>query len=369
VAVVVAASPSRLTLARQRRGYTLSQVAKAVALTPAAISLFESGERTPSPETLARLAHYLEFPVDFFTAGDVEPLEAATDRERPTSSVASFRSLRSLTVRNRARALAVGVLAVELFELIESKLVIPALAIPDLQGEKPELAAASLRAAWGLGDGPIFNCVHLLEAKGVRVFWSREECREVDAFSFWRDGRPYVMLGTHKTAERSRRDAAHELAHLVLHQHGDVCGREAEQEAEAFASAFLTPSEQFARECPLDPRDADILALKRRWMISRQSTVRRMFDVGRIGEWRYRSEFIAMSQAGRDNEPDPIERETSLLFAKALPKLLEVGLGLDVIAAELCLPLRELLNLVPVNEPERWVTAIRQRPVLRLVGE
>jgi Zn-dependent peptidase ImmA (M78 family) len=47
-------------------------------------------------------------------------------------------------------------------------------------------------------------------------------------------------LNTFKSAERSRFDAAHELAHLVLHIHGMTSGgRDIEREADMFASAFL----------------------------------------------------------------------------------------------------------------------------------
>jgi len=47
-----------------------------------------------------------------------------------------------------------------------------------------------------------------------------EQCREVDAFSLWRHGSPFVFLNTQKTPEHSRFDVAHELGHLVLHRHG-----------------------------------------------------------------------------------------------------------------------------------------------------
>src|SRR3546814_6566541 len=53
-----------------------------------------------------------------------------------------------------------------------------------------------------------------------------EDTKNVDAFSCWRNGQPFVFLNTFKSAERSRFDAAHELAHLVLHRHGGPQGRE-----------------------------------------------------------------------------------------------------------------------------------------------
>lgn len=67
------------------------------------------------------------------------------------------------------------------------------------------------------------------------------DAAEVDAFSMWRQSTPFVFLNTKKSAEHSRFDAAHELGHLVLHRHGSPQGREAEREANAFASAFLMP--------------------------------------------------------------------------------------------------------------------------------
>lgn len=93
----------------------------------------------------------------------------------------------------------------------------------------------------GLGEAPIANMVHLLETKGVRVFSLVEDCHELDAFSTWLDGTPFVFLNTRKSAERSRMDAAHELGHLVLHRVGRPQGKEAEEEATRFGAAFLMP--------------------------------------------------------------------------------------------------------------------------------
>src|SRR3546814_18887947 len=87
--------------------------------------------------------------------------------------------------------------------------------------------------------------VHLLESRGIRVFSLSENTKEVDAFSVWRDDAPYVFLNRFKSAERSRYDAAHELAHLCLHKHGGAAAEyrdsSVEKETSAFAGAFLMP--------------------------------------------------------------------------------------------------------------------------------
>jgi Zn-dependent peptidase ImmA (M78 family) len=112
----------------------------------------------------------------------------------------------------------------------------------DLSSEtNPESAAEYVRDRWALGQQPIKNMIHLLESKGVRVFSIAVEAREVDAFSTWKGGVPFIFLNSYKSAERSRFDAAHELGHLILHRHGEPQGRQAEIDANRFAAAFLMP--------------------------------------------------------------------------------------------------------------------------------
>ena len=93
--------------------------------------------------------------------------------------------------------------------------------------------------------------IHLLERHGVRVFLAcRGQRGGLDAFSFWRDGVPYVFLNTTKTPQDSGMDAAHELGHLVLHAWGGPGGRAAEEEAKAFGSAFLLPRRSVIADAP-----------------------------------------------------------------------------------------------------------------------
>lgn len=341
---------------------TLRELADRVACSPAAISQFESGDRRPSERLVAALALALGFPSGFFFAGKIEPLSAESRSE--TSSVATFRSLRSLTARSRARALASGVIAAEFSRAISHRVRTPEVRLPDLSEHGPETAAATLRAAWTLGTGPISNALHVIEAHGGRAFWMRDECDEVDAFSFWREGQPFMMLSSKKTPERGRRDVGHELGHLVLHKNCQVFDRTVEDEAEQFASAFLLPKAQFSAECGANPTPARIGELKARWAVSRASVVRRAFELDLMTEWRYRSEFVAMAETGRVIEADPIAREESLLFTRLMPMFIESGIYLSDLAEELFVRVSELLNLIPLQAPERWVSAVPQGRVV-----
>src|SRR3546814_15647567 len=111
--------------------------------------------------------------------------------------------------------------------------------------------------------------IKLLESKGVHVFSLAEDTKNVDAFSCWRNGQPFVFLNTFKSAERSRFDAAHELAHLVLHRHGGPQGREAETEANQFASALLMPHAALVSTIPSVIRLDQFLRAKHRCGLAR----------------------------------------------------------------------------------------------------
>src|SRR4030095_1201305 len=127
----------------------------------------------------------------------------------------SFRSLTSMTATHRDAALAAGSIGFEISDWVTARFELPPASLLDLHLYDPETAAQTLRQEWGLGERPISNMIHLLESKGVRVFSLAENTREVNAYSVWRRDHPYVFLNTFKSAECSRFDSAHELAHLV----------------------------------------------------------------------------------------------------------------------------------------------------------
>ena len=249
-------NPSRLALARRRRGLTKRELADAAQLSERSIVAYEAGATVPNDDTVAELARVLTFPPAFFYRGDVDEIPA---------DAASFRSMSRMTAAQRDRALAGGQLALELTAWTDDRFGLPGADLPDLRHySDPEAAANTLRVHWRLGDGPITHMVRLLEAKGVRLFSLAEHCREVDAFSFWRGPVPFVFLNTMKSGERGRFDAAHELAHLTLHRHGEPAGREAERDADAFASAFLMPRSAILATAPRVPSLERLTAAKRR---------------------------------------------------------------------------------------------------------
>jgi Zn-dependent peptidase ImmA (M78 family) len=295
------------------------ELAERVDLSVRSITAYESGETTPLTEHVEALARALRFPVSFFE----QPEFAA-----PEPDVASFRSMKKMTAAQRDMALASGALCIELSRWIEQRFDLVNPDLPDLRGTEPEAAAAEVREAWKLGSKPIKSIVHQLEARGVRVFSLAHDSVEVDAFSLWQGKAPFIFLNTLKSGERGRFDAAHELGHLVLHRHGAPQGRDAEQQADDFASALLMPRETVIASAPRVPSVENLIALKRMWGVSVIALVVRLHRLGLLTDWNYRQLCCDLSVRGyRKKEPDPMPRETSQVLDKVFAALREDGLG------------------------------------------
>lgn len=336
-------SPERLALARQRRGLFKQELAARVGVSVRTVTAWESGDAPPSEEHVAVIAQVLNFPPEFFF-GDAPPI----------LKTAAFRSLARMTARQRDMALAAGSEAVALDVWVSDQFRRPAPNVPDFPGSDPEVAAVAVRATWGLGYNPIPNLIHRLEANGIRVYSLVHDGTEIDAFSDWQNGIPFVFLNTVKTAERSRMDAAHELAHLVLHAHtGGPSSKGEEDEAKAFASAFLMPGPAVAATMPKRISLATIIDAKQRWGVSALAYVHRLWTLGRITKWQYSTLCIQIKSAHPTSEPGPERnRESSQVLAKVLTAGPAVR---KEIIQHLHIPMRDLdeitfgLTLTPVT--------------------
>jgi Zn-dependent peptidase ImmA (M78 family)/transcriptional regulator with XRE-family HTH domain len=321
-------SASRLTLARKRRGLPLAELSAQVGVSVQSLSNYENGRQEPSPWVIDGLASSLKFPAAFFGAPDIDLLYVDD---------VSFRSRSKLPARKRDVALSVGRLAIEFHAWVDERFSLPKPDLPTLNKPDPETAANMVRAQWGLGNAPISNMIHLLEAHGVRVFSVAPEFSEVDAFSCFYDDVPFVFLNTMKTAVRGRFDAAHELGHLVLHGQGrDLVKTTAEQEANDFAGAFLMPRDSISAHMPSSALIDQIIYGKQIWNVSALALTYRMHDIGMLSDWHYRTTCIELGERGyRNSEPEDTMRETSQLLDKVFRLLRKKGISRADIAAEL----------------------------------
>ncbi len=340
-------TPSRLAIARKRHGLTLTRLADLTGLSTRSVSLYENGHAEPTDETLRQLASVLEVDPEFLAGPDVD--------EIPVDAV-SFRALSKMTARQRDRALSAGRVALLINDWIEARFELPGPDIPSLTGYDPESAAQVVRARWGLGERPVANMLHLVESRGVRIYSLTAENSQLDAYSLYWHGQPFIFLNTAKSGERGRFDAAHELGHLVLHGEHLVPNRPAaETEANRFAAAFLMPRASVLAQGLRDATPDRILAAKRIWKVAAIALAHRLYELDLLTDWGYRAVCVQLSQWGyRRTEPQGIDRESSQLLAKVLRSVRDHGETFATMAGAVGISTAELhshvfgLTLTPV---------------------
>ena len=376
----------RFDLARQRRGLTKRDLAHQLNVTDRTVSNWYNNQEIDE-RILEKAAEILDFPLSFFYGNDVEKIHVES---------VSFRALSKMTAKKRDMAISQTILAEMISDWIDQNFELPLPNVPDLHELRsdfstdtiesldeanedegnyyleysyPEACADTVRKAWGLGEQPIPNLIALLESKGIRVFSLTDEAQDVDACCRWTSGRPFIFLNTSRTAERCRFDLAHELGHLVMHKHGIIEGIHVEQEANAFASAFLMPRRSLLADPLRIPSLKSILSKKEIWQVSAAALTYRCSKLGIITDWNATSIYKQLAQRGRNNEPNPIAHESSLLLDKVFQVLAQENFDLSKLTNDLCLHLDEVNNLTfnLVNKYQN-LEALRRRSQLTILN-
>ena len=339
-------NPSRLKIARERRGLTKQQLADLCGVTRRTVTSWETGD-TDSPPVDA-ISKALGFPRAFFFEDDISAVNKAA---------VSFRALSTVSAYKVDRVLAMAKLASLISRWMDRNYKTPAPQVPDFTEAEPRgrgrvtwpiAAAESLRAEWTLGPKPTKNMLSLLERRGVRVFSLPNSDREVDAISYWEAGGWFIFLNLDRSAERMRFDLAHELGHLVLHR-GVFTKRERRFELEAndFASAFLVPEDSLRMQITGRPTMDDLFTLKTHWRVSAVAMAYKLHHLGLISEWIYRTWMIELTERGyRAGEPAGRDPEPSVLLRQLFELAREDGWTPRKIAADLSLPEDELNSIV-----------------------
>ncbi len=350
--------PARLIQARARLSLSKADLAAAAVVPAAAIGHYEAGISVPRVEVLGRMAAALELLPEFFNFG--RPL-ARLDTLNP-----HFRSLRSARVSDRQRALAMAAQLWELIFALERQVKLPKTDLPEVPpGTAPAEAAAILRAHWALPEGPIRHLVATVESHGIVVAMRPlGEIDDVDAFSVIIVDRPIIITTPRRTENvfKHRFSIAHEIGHVLLHGH---CGEQSamiEQEADAFAAAFLTPAG--AMEAAL-PHRLDLAALdrlSRTWGVAPTSLVRRMLERGRTTEASARRARQRLATR-YDPTADP-----TCAYPGEVPSLLRKAAKLAAHHGAPITALADTLKLSPAHVRD-LLGEDDQRPALRLVGE
>ena len=320
----------RLTLARKLAGLKKVDLAGLVGKSAASVTSWENNATKPSSATVAQLALALEVEPQFF-------LPAGT--REPAVSQPHFRSLRSTTQTAQDQAAAYGRLAGDIGALLEKSVEFPTRNLPSIpvdasapSADGPEKAARAAREFFDLPIGPVSHMIRLVERAGVLVVFSPPQTASIDAFSMEVEGRPIIVLNpTKDDYYRQRFDVAHELGHLIMHADSEPGSRIAEDQANRFASEFLTPTEQVKNDLPRTTTERGwerLAQLKEHWGVSLQALLFRARALGVMSEVTYRNAMMRVSANGwRRAEPGQVMVvEMTSLIPRAVDVLEQAGM-------------------------------------------
>ena len=309
-------NPEMLILARQSRGYSQSELAEVLSMSPGWLSRIEAGIREVTPEALQKMSEVLDYPTSFFSK--------STRLYGPGISEMFNRSRSKVPIKSRDKNQACSeILRINIESLLNGvdigDIEIPKYDIEEFDNNIQNIARA-VRAKWNLPHGPIKNVVKTIEdARGIIVPINFES-RLVDATSIAPQNMPPIFfIGTNFPTDRIRFSLSHELGHIVMHQ--DNPNPYQEHQADVFAAEFLMPEEDIISYLS-DINLPKLATLKPYWKVSMAALLKRAKDLEVISDRHYKTLWIEMGRAGyRVREPLELD------LPEEKPKLIEDIIG------------------------------------------
>lgn len=355
-----------LRLARQYRGFNQRELARVLRIEPSTVSRVENGIVEPSADFKHQAAEYLKFPAEFFEQTDAVyglPLSVHPSMWRKKAAASQHdidRALAELNIR-----------LMHLRRLIRAVEYQPAFPIPQLDIEaykgNIEAVAAAVRQTWLMPAGPVQNLTTRIEMAGCFVIHANLGDAAIDGVTLRAPGTPpCIFLNRDQPADRMRFSLAHELGHLVLHR---VPSPDMEEEANAFAGAFLAPARDIRPYFSRRRLDLPLLAsLKPEWRMAMAALLYRAKQLGLVNDNQARYLWQQFN-IHKIRLREPPELDFPVEPASLMPTLIklhsnELGYTLDNLQTLLIMYADELAEFHDLQEP----TLPPGRPRLRLVS-
>jgi Zn-dependent peptidase ImmA (M78 family) len=235
---------SKLRTARSLTGMSTRAVAASLAkrfpISHATVANYESGRSVPPMDILAALADFYERPINWFL-----------ERGKTLTGV-HYRNLKSRVRMSDLHRFEAEVQRwIDGYVTIEQRLNQPLTASVSLPGKRDSSPADLSREVRRLlniseDDGSIPSVVEVLEQFGIRVLESPTDLR-IDGLAARYGDEHVVVLNPNVSNDRSRMNAAHELAHVIFGDCDTEENKDSERRAFDFASHFLLPNRQLKR--------------------------------------------------------------------------------------------------------------------------
>lgn len=314
----------KLKVARSLTGLSTRAVAAAVAkrfsISHATIANYESGRSIPPLDILAALAEVYERPINWFL-----------ERGRGLSGV-RYRNLKSrVRMTDLHRFEAEVQRWIDAYVSLEERLKRPLHATIDgVEADKttpPEQLSRTVREKLGLSsEEPISSVVDVLEKFGIRVLENPTDLR-IDGMAAKYGSGYIVVLNPTVSNDRTRLNAAHELAHVLC---GDCDTdnaetEESEKRAFDFASVFLLPNRQL-KSAFEGKSMVRLVQFKERFGISLAAMVYRADKLGFITKAEAKKLWIEFSRRGwRTNEPGLVRPDRATRFEQLIDEAVLSG--------------------------------------------
>lgn len=306
----------QITLAREYRGYSQSELASAIiGLSQPNLSKFEKGLGGLSQEILNKIADFLGFPESFFGQKISSVSDFAHFRKRATIS-----KKKKLSFDSNIKL--IGYLIDKMSESLDwPDYMFPSFDIED--GFSPEYIASFIRNKLKIKSmDPVLDIMGKLENNGIIIVEFNPKDESFDGVSFLTDlGTPVIILNKSFSNDRKRFTLSHELGHLIMHITGNQPlsdFRDIEDEANKFAAEFLMPKNEIFNSL-VNLKVSYLGELKKYWLSSMASILYRAKSIDAIDKERYIYLNIELSRRGwRKKEPFDVEIDKARLFETGL---------------------------------------------------
>jgi len=313
-------NPEMVTLAREYRGKTQSQLAKEMNITQGYLSKVEKSLLPGNEDFLNSISQVLDLQPEFFTRKGNTFLPNLYYRKLVRTSAHTLTkadaemNIHRLNIQALLTSIDIGTKPV------------PTMDIDEVGDAK--IIAKKVRQLWGIPSGPIVNLFDTIERNGVIIVPCDFDSTELVGRSMYTDDKqPLIFVNKNVSFDRQRFTVCHELGHLIMHMAFSVEGenRDEEKEANIFASEFLIPEADLKKQIMSKyltlPQLADF---KRYWKVSMQAIAYKANECCLINN--YTALMKTMSALGM-RKREPVELDPPMEKSVLLNALIETHLN------------------------------------------
>ena len=263
-----------LTLARESRGLTQTELGELIGFSHSNINRWEAGFISINPEAFIALQQKLDYPESFFfQVAEIFPPAFYRKRDKVDK-----RTLDKIEAN-------VNIHRIHFNTLINSHshLKTAIATITRKEETTPQQIAQAIRKQWKVLKGAMGDLIELVESNGIPVFTFDFETERVDGRMTMTEARhPVIFVNSAHLGDRQRFTLAHELGQMILYKFCTPAYKvdELNHQANLFAAEFLLPEKEI-REDLKEPVTLQLLSeLKLKWKVSMQSLLYRADDLG-----------------------------------------------------------------------------------------